>query len=255
MKVLQVCCAALVLTSLCWDQVHAIPVSIASYDIAGTPGMGFGCWSHSYTGTITDTRRTVNGSGSISCTTDGEKVLNYAGGGGTLNDHVISTSVDDTHLLVSRDADDGIPVNPVITLHLNGTWLIHSIRLYGGHIDFNAIPGALNGVAVNIEGVLLELDTIPVGSLNAIGEQEDDLLDLSGTALSLIPTSMIVLHSFSSSLFGSPFDQFSITEVTIDGEPMVVAAPAPLGLLAIGWAAFAAAGLRRRTGSVKGVAR
>ena len=67
----------------------------------------------------------------------------------------------------------------------SGSWLIHSIHLYGGHIEFNAIPGALNGVAINIEGVLLELDTIPVGSLNAIGEQEDHLLNLSGTALSL----------------------------------------------------------------------
>jgi len=34
---------------------HAVTVQIISYNIEQTPESGFGCWSHNYIGTKTDT--------------------------------------------------------------------------------------------------------------------------------------------------------------------------------------------------------
>ena len=52
-------------------------VPIVSYDVSQTPGSGFGCWSHLYTGTIVDTGHTVGGS--VVCIPNGGHVFNYSG--------------------------------------------------------------------------------------------------------------------------------------------------------------------------------
>jgi hypothetical protein len=196
----------------------AAPVQITGYDVDQTPRSGFGCWSHEYTGTITNTGRTI--SGSVNCSTDGNQIANYAGGGGTLNDNQISTSTSGTHLFFTRNADDGQPINPVITLYLGGTFVIEAIRLFGGDIQGNAIPGALTGATVEIGGTSIALATIPFGTPNAIGVPVNGLLDLRDTALAGISTNRIVLRNFTSAFFGQPFDQFSITEISVDGSPV-----------------------------------
>ncbi|HEY2819352.1 MAG TPA: hypothetical protein VGK44_19705 [Casimicrobiaceae bacterium] len=193
----------------------AAAVSITSYDVEQTPRAGFGCWSHNYAGTIANIGRTV--SGSIVCAANGNQIANYFGGSGTLNDGQFSSSILETHLFTTRNADDGQPIVPKVTLHLGGTFVINAIRLFGGDIGGNIIPGALDGVTIEIGGASVSLATIPFGSLNAIGTPINDLVDLSTTALASIPTDTIVLRNFSASFFDFPLDQFSITEITVDG--------------------------------------
>lgn len=199
--------------------VHAAPVSIVGYDVAQTPQSGFGCWSHDYNGTIMDTGRTV--SGSIVCSAAGNRIADYFGGGGTLNDGLISTSPIGTHLFTTRNADDGRPISPAITLHLGGTFVISAIRLYGGDIGGNAIPGALDGMTVEIGSNSVALASTPFGTPNAIGVPADDLIDLTNTPLAGVPTNVIVLRNFTASFFGFPFDQFSIAEVEVEGDEVI----------------------------------
>ena len=129
-----VTCATAVVTL--GTAASAAPVSIIGYDIAQTPRSGFGCWFHDYDGTVTYTGRTV--SGSVVCSADGSQIANYSGGSGTLNDGVISTSTIGTHLFTTRNADDGVPISPVITLYLGETYVVNVIRLFGG--DSAATP-------------------------------------------------------------------------------------------------------------------
>jgi len=131
-------CASLVLSTV----VTAAPVSITSYDVEQTPRSGWGGWCHNYTGTITNTGRTVAGS-LARCASGGNQIADYSGGSGTLDDGVVSTSLFETHLSTTRNADDGRPINPKITLDLGGTFLVGTIRLYGGDIGGNIISGAL----------------------------------------------------------------------------------------------------------------
>jgi hypothetical protein len=171
--------------------VSAAQVSIIGYDIAQTARSGFGCWFHNYSGTITNTDRTV--SGSVVCSAGGNQIANYSGGSsGTLNDGVISTSA---HLFTTRNDDDGQPISPVITLHLGGTFVINTISLFGGDSG-NAIPGALNGVTVEIGENSIALATTPFGTPNAIGVPVNDLIDLANTTLVGIPTNQIVRRNF-----------------------------------------------------------
>ena len=182
----------------------AATVPITSYDIAQTPASGFGCWSHNFTGTITDTGHTV--SGSVICAGGGH-VLNYSNGSGTLNDGVF----DNTHLLLTRTDDQGLPLQPVITLHLEGMHTINEVRLLRtGFTDIIRVTVEINGTAI-------PLNTIPI-----LGDPLNVLLDLRGTALAVIPTNQLAMKDFSASFFGSPIDQFGISEVEVDGTDVVL---------------------------------
>ena len=186
----------------------AATVPIDTYDVSQTPGSGFGCWSHNYTGTIVDTGHTV--SGSVICTPGGGHVLNYSGGSGTLNDGLVDT----THLLLTRTDDQGQALQPVVTLHLGRVVTVNQIRLLQGSNSFTCIAGA----AVEINGM-----TIVFSDPSAIGgDCRSVVLDLGPTALSLVPTSQVTLKSFSASFFGSSIDQFGIGEVEIDGSEVVL---------------------------------
>jgi len=112
-------CASLVLSTV----VTAAPVSITSYDVEQTPRSGSGGWCHNYTGTITNTGRTVAGS-LARCASGGNQIANYSGGSGTLDDGVVSTSLFETHLFTTRNADDGQPVNPRSRFILAGLSLL-----------------------------------------------------------------------------------------------------------------------------------
>src|SRR6267143_1281039 len=210
---------------------QTVPITITSYEIKSTPRSGFGCWFHNYTGTIIDTGRTV--SGSVVCFPGGGTgssigIADYANGSGTLNDNVIS-SIGDTHLFLTGRLDDtGNPILPEITLHLGSTFIINDILLFGGDPS-NAIPGALTDATVEIGGVAVALHIIPFGDLNPIGVPVNGKLVLTGTPLAGPPTNQIVLKNFVS-LF---FDQFSITEIQVDGSlpPVVKYVVSDLGTL------------------------
>lgn len=184
------------------------PILITSYDIDQTPVSGFGCWFHNYTGTITDTGRTVSGSGI--CSSDGiGHVLHYAGGSGTLNDGAFDT----THLLLTRNADDGLMLQPVIRLHLDGVHTINELRLLKGNFSFTNITG----VTVEINGTAVLIIPTSIG-----GDPLSVVLDLRGTALEAQPTTQITLKNFSASFFGGPIDQFGIGEIVVDGATVVL---------------------------------
>ncbi|MGZ4980188.1 MAG: hypothetical protein ACXWE4_02460 [Methylobacter sp.] len=190
------------------SSVSAETKQITSYDIEQTPVSGFGCWTHNFTGTITDTGRTV--SGSVNCSADGiGHVLNYSNGSGTLNDGLFDT----THLLLTRTDDQGQPLQPVITLHFGGVFTINEIRLLKGNNSFTNITGA----TVQIGATELPITPTPIG-----GDPKSVLLDLRGIVLAGIPTSQITVKNFSASFFGSPIDQFGIGEIEVDGSNVVL---------------------------------
>jgi hypothetical protein len=231
--------------SLCMA-ARAEPVPIVSYDVDDTPRSGWGGWAHAYTGTITDTGRTVAG---FSGTGDGNNIANYAGGSGSLNDGVIDNGISGTQLFTNRNADDGSPINPVVTLHLGSIFLIDAIRTFGSDTCCNIIPGALDHVTVALGGSSLGFATIPFGPPNALGVPADDLIDVASSALAALATDTIVLRNFQATFFG-PFDQFSISEITVQGTPAAgVPEPGSLALLAA-CAVLVAAACRRRERSI-----
>jgi hypothetical protein len=176
--------AVFTVTLLLAANAHAGQAGITSYDVTNVPRSGFGCWSHDYTGTITNIGRTV--SSSVVYTPDGNQLADYSGGLGTLADNVFPTSVLGTRLFYNGNTDDGQPVAPTITLHLDGNYLIQAVHIFGGDIGGNAIPGALDGVTVTIGSQSVTLSTIPFGPNNALGVPFDDAADLTGTPLSTI---------------------------------------------------------------------
>ena len=112
-------------------------VGVTSYDVIDTPISGFGGWSHSYTGTITDTGRTFETFNE----TPGN-LMNYQGGTGTLNDGVVSATVSDNQLFALRT-----PAQPSITLHLSEPATVDHIVLYGGDNPSNGLPGAISSAS------------------------------------------------------------------------------------------------------------
>lgn len=183
-------------------------VPIVSYDVSQTPGSGFGCWSHIYTGTKVDTGHTV--SGSVICTPEGGHVFNYSSGSGTLNDGLVDT----THLLLTRTDDQGQDLQPLITLRLGRVVTVNQIRLLKGNNSFTCITGAaaeINGTTVSFE------NPSPIE-----GDCRSVVLNLGPTALAMLPTSQIMLKSFSASFSGFPIDQFGIGEIEVDGTDVIL---------------------------------
>lgn len=194
-------------------------IPIESYDITETPMSGFGCWTHVYTGSIVDTGRTV--SGSVTCGGEtADHLANYSGGSGTLNDGIYSASSDNNQLiLTTTNADDGLPIEPVITLHLAQTARVKGISIYGGDVAWNVLPGALNAATIEIGGKPLFKSSTAFGTPNVLGVPANDDFDIDYTEQSWIATRTIVLKDFQADLFGSPFSQFPITEITVRGDP------------------------------------
>jgi hypothetical protein len=189
-------------------------VRIKSYDIQSAPQSGYACWYWVYSGTIADNGRSESTWGT--CTPVGPRLANYSGGSGTLNDNIFSNTLDDVQLFTTGPADDGLPILPVITLRLDGTSAISRILVFGGYIDGYAPPGALSAATVEINGTSVELPVTPIGPPNSIGLYPDGALVLTGTPLEGLPTNLIVLKNFKASLFGGPFDHFSLTEIQVE---------------------------------------
>lgn len=191
------------------------PVTVTGYDILHTPLTGHGGWGHAYAGSILP---------------DGSGAFNYSLGVGTINDSVIGTSESVTHLL---DSSRG----PVITLHLGAMVTVSSIRIWGGNIPGNAIPGQITGVSVSVGGPTMAFATTALGMPVASG-LADDLVTLTGSGLDLIATDTIMLSLFfGPGCCGAEFFP-SITEITIEGALAAVPEPGALALFGLGLLAF-----------------
>jgi hypothetical protein len=198
----------------------AAPVAVAGYDVSITPEAGFGTWSHTYTGTITDTGRIVGSQ--FGCPTC--HYVSEQGGGGTLNDGIVPTTVDNDQLLIVGADAVGNRVDPAITIHLATTARVQQIRLSGGDILANFFPGIITGASVTIDGATVPLTSIPAGIPNAVGTPEDDILDLTGTPLATTATDTVTIGGFTADPAGG--GQFVIGEITVDGvavEPVTAA--------------------------------
>lgn len=82
------------------------------------------------------------------------------------------------------------------------------------------LPGALNAATIEIGGESLVKTSTPFGTPNALGVPSNDDFDIDYTVQSWIPTRTIVLKDFQADVFGSPCSQFSITEITVRGDPI-----------------------------------
>ncbi len=195
----------------------AEPVTITSYSVDHAIVSGFGGWSHTFTGTIEPVRTFTN------CPTCRPgTVANYIDGVGTLNDNFVTSNLTEAMLFVTG-APDGILIDPVITLKLAKLVRVNSIYLSGGRINFNAIPGRIEGVTVEIGGQSLRVVTIPTGFTNNSGRRLDDLIDLVSTPLNDLYTDTIVIRGIT--LEVAFINQFSLAEIYVDGEPYVPPTP------------------------------
>jgi hypothetical protein len=198
---------ALAFASLFPSAAGALPVPITGYDVTQTPAAGFGGWSHSYTGSITDTGRTIST----------VPIVDETGGSGTMNDGATSTRVDQVQLFSTRDDDAGVPIRPTITLHFAEPHELRQILIRGGDIGGNIIPGALLGATIAIGDTAVAVEAVPTGIPGPL-ETVDDVLDLSNTALADRPTNTVIIRDFTAGFFGFPFDQFSIAEIVVEDD-------------------------------------
>jgi hypothetical protein len=190
-------------------------VKIKTYDVKSAMRSGYGCWYHAYFGTISDSGRTSSLFGT--CTPEGSHIADYSGGSGTLNDNIFSSTTADNQVFsIELAADDGQPVLPAVTLHLDGTFRINRTLVFGGYVEGYVLPGALSGATVEINGTTVDLPVTPIGSPNSVGLYPDGALVLTGTPLEGLPTSEIVLKNFKASIFGGYYDHFSLTEIQLD---------------------------------------
>lgn len=206
--------APVVLASSPAQAATSEPIKVVSYDVLQTPRSGWGCWTHEYTGAIANVGRTV--SGSVVCSADGNQIANYTGGSGTLNDGLTMTTTSTEHLFVMRPGDDGLPIQPEITPRFADPVFIDRIVIHGGSSIF---AGGIDTATVRIGDQQATITATPSGQPNPVGVPSDDILDLTGTSLSTIPTTEATVKEVVTSFFGSPFDQLAIAEITVEGRP------------------------------------
>lgn len=116
---------------------------------------------------------------------------------------------------------------------------ISEIRIFGGNILYNAIPGNLYQATVGIGGCSAVLETEPF-----INNHNDRIL-ITGTSLDGIVSDTIILSNLHSQAYppDSPnLKAFSITEIEINGTSV----PEPATMLLLGSGLLAFIGLRRR---------
>jgi len=216
--------------------VNAVQIGIASYDINDAVKSSHANWFHAYNGAIID--NSVN----FANFSFPGSTATYQGGGGTLNDGVISSSTTNTQLFVTPTATDGTVITPTLFLTLDfltaPSWRVTSIEIYGGDI-VNAIPGALTGFDVGVIGPTggapnQSFSSTAFGTMqSSVGNPVNDRVDLTGSGIDQTPAWAIVLSNFQ----GAFSRWFSITEIRVFGDPMPPAPapePASFALLGIG---------------------
>ena len=173
--------------------VHA--KTISSYDVTNALPSGYGYWTHTYNGTITDA---------------GNDLLNYNGGTGTLTDGLISGTYLNTQLF-------GTEEKSTITLHFADASTIGSIDLYGNTDPTSFITGTINRVKVTIGDTSAYINTVPFGPECEFDKCYDKLV-LTGTVLAGLSTDKVVLSDFS--VLNADYNNYyALGEITVDALP------------------------------------
>ncbi|WP_169977439.1 PEP-CTERM sorting domain-containing protein [Tautonia rosea] len=214
-------------------------ILLSKYDIDDAVLSGHGNWAHTYSGTITPGASFVN-------FVNG-RLGTYRGGGGTLTDGVIGSTLQTSQLFVTPQATDGTVIRPVITFFLDAVFTLDTIDLYGGDIPNNGIPGELTGVTVtlvtpDLSVVSHAFQTTPFGTVqNTLGSLVNDRVVLGGSPLEGIAATRVILSDF----IGTNSNWFSLTEVQMFGNRVsVTPIPEPTSLVLMGTGLLALIGAR-----------
>ena len=188
--------------------------NITGYNISGSYPTGTLNLEHSYTGTISN--------GFL------PGIFSYNGGTGTLADGDIQTA-DIGHLIYGNGAS--------ITLFLDDDYYIDDVSFFSALGQNSSLESAtINGEAVT---------STPFGQI-VFNNPQDDLFDLSGTALENVATNQITLSDFGFAPFTPK--TFTLSEIQVTGT-LVSAVPEPstyaLMLGGLGLIGFMAARRRR----------
>ena len=197
-------------------EAMARPIPVTGYDIQRTPESGLFGFEHVYTGTKTPTGRSIL-AGTY-------RLLDYAGGSGTLNDGIYPFSVTAAHMLKIATADDGLPVDPRITVYLGRQALITSLKAYQGPLPSG--PDFYSGAFISATFEIgTTSETIPLGRgfgpTNSVGWFVNRDFMLAATSLGAIPTDRIVLRDFLALMHRYTLREFEIGEIEIEGIPVI----------------------------------
>jgi hypothetical protein len=208
--------AAMLMTSIAAQAQY-----IKSYDVTNAKESGFGGWNFTYNGKIIDA---------------GNNNFNYTGGGGTLNDGIIPTEDGVDNQIFS------IGDNSIITLHLNATYKLDEINIFGGNYFGNSIPGTLTGATVTIGDKSAAITSIESGDFCSAGFCNDKL-QFIGTILSGLTTDTIILSDFQGGWSG----YYNAAEITATESVSAVPEPESYAMFLSGIGLIGFMSKRRKT--------
>jgi hypothetical protein len=203
-SILVLAMAAVLATVSAW----ADPIPITSYDINSTFPAGYGGWHHTYDGTITN----------IGNDTDfhtNYDLYNYTNGNGTLNDGIVGSSEDDTHLFA-------FPVLPSLTIYFDDYSYINTIQLLSwGPEPSNEAAGSIAGVDITINGNTQYFNASGFGPWNSAsaGRPAHGHIDISTSSLNDFLVNQVTFSNFITEHTPS---FFGISEIIIDDEAVTL---------------------------------
>jgi hypothetical protein len=190
-------------------------ITVESYDITNTNLSTHGSWQHTYDGNMT---------------LDGTS-YDYTNGSGTLNDGIIGTTDDNTHLFNSS-------LNSVITLFFSETVTLSNFNLYSFANGGNSIPGNISDINIHYNNTLYSLASTGFGGPSGGNANAHEAFDVSGSVLDGLALDQLTF-SINTNTLTSYSSYYSISEVEVFGEAsgqgnVSVPEPSTLAIFALG---------------------